>query len=402
MFENALKANLPIIGVNTDDPGGFPRCLQSIANGKPLYMESKLAKMAFKTSHLWWTDKEELVTRDLYLDCLKESIQVVVINPTAGNHLIFYAGIMPTPPDLMQELVEEQTNNVGEITACLKGMSLKAAREAMLLTEARTGALTPKELRKTRSMLTGGSPGLTLLNADVDFYAVPPQLAEWLKVNSKYFTTLVHPRLTPRGLLLDGSPGTGKSMAGRYIASQWGVPLYHLDLAGLLTKYVGTAEERLRHILGSLDKEEPCIVLIDEVEKVINTTEDAGVTKRLLSQLLWWLQEHESRVFTIMTTNKLDAIPPELYRPGRVDKIIRVPPLKKGEISAFAFKVAKAVGVKSASVEAGQIMAATMYDELGIFDGEASQAAVTGVVYDTIKKHGWVLTNKKDGVESVT
>lgn len=87
----------------------------------------------------------------------------------------------------------------------------------------------------------------------------------------------------------------------------------------------------------------PCVVLIDEVEKVFQSGEDGGVTSRILSQLLWWLAEHRTRVLTVMTTNDYAAIPPELYRPGRLDKVMFLPKLPLGLARHFPVAVFKSM-----------------------------------------------------------
>ncbi len=85
------------------------------------------------------------------------------------------------------------------------------------------------------------------------------------------------------------------------------------------------------------EQSSPCILLIDEVEKLFHTHgDDSGVTSRLLGSILWWLQEHESKVFTIMTTNKESAIPPELYRQGRIDQEVNFGKLSGGVSKTFA------------------------------------------------------------------
>lgn len=395
MFEWALKANIPIIGVTTDDLINFPQVLQSIAGGAAKYMGAKSPEAFRNTGQLFWTDDDEFVSRDLYTSFAAKDKQLIVVNPDPKNPFMFHSGIMPTPQSMVTAYLSPLTDEVAEIEQCVKGMSLKAIMEAVLITEARTGSLLPKDLRKTRSMLAGGTVGLTLLDTDLGFYQVPGELDKWMKVNSKFFTTMVHPKLTPRGLLFAGSAGVGKSMAAKHIAKQWGVPLYHLDIASLLTKYVGASEERLRNILSLLDREEPCVVLIDEVEKVINSSEDAGVTARILSQLLWWMQEHTFRVFTVMTTNDYENIPKELYRPGRVDKVMVVPKLKGiGEIGKFIDNVWSSV------VSDSPCAAHVFSDAYGNPITEASHAEITGRVYDLIKSMPGVLTNKETGVES--
>lgn len=115
---------------------------------------------------------------------------------------------------------------------------------------------------------------------------------------------------------------TGKTLACKYIAKQWGLPLYRIDIGALKAKYVGESEQFLRNALSQVDTIAPCIVLIDEAEKAFTTQHDSGVTSSLLGSLLWWMQEHTSKVFTVLTTNNKDIIPRELYREGRIDDIM--------------------------------------------------------------------------------
>lgn len=115
---------------------------------------------------------------------------------------------------------------------------------------------------------------------------------------------------------------TGKSAAAKAIASAMGIPLYRLDVGAMKDKYVGNSEANLLSALAQVDQVEPCVVLFDEVEKVFQSQNDSGVTTSMLSQLLWWLQEHKSKVFSVMTTNDRTKIPPELYREGRVDQVM--------------------------------------------------------------------------------
>ena len=110
----------------------------------------------------------------------------------------------------------------------------------------------------------------------------------------------------PRGLLIDGPPGVGKTAASKWLAEQFGVPLYRVDIGGTKNKYVGQSESNMLTNLSRLDHEEPCVALLDEVEKVFATSnsDSSGTTSTMLSQLLWWLAERRTRVLVIMTTNK--------------------------------------------------------------------------------------------------
>lgn len=387
MFEWALRGNLPIIGVRTDDPANFPYILQLIAEGPAVYLPGKASKTAMGNSQLFWTDDSEWITREVYTQFLTGSLQLVVCNFDHENPFIFDAGMMPTPPKVIEDFLAKHTDDPAPFMECLRGLSLKAASEAVLLTEARTGALIPAEVRKTRSMVNGGLSGLSSLDASYDFYAMPSELKEWLDLNTPYFLNPTHAKLVPRGMLLAGKPGTGKTMAGKVIAKHWQVPLYHLDISTVLSRYIGTSEQRLKDILGLLDREAPCVVIVDEVEKVINSGEDLGVISRILSQLLWWLQEHQSKVFVVMTTNDLTHIPPELYRPGRVDVVMHVKALTASQALPFALMVYESVVGKPASIPRKEAMRSQLAEE---YKAEFSHAEVSSMVYFLIKMNSWM------------
>lgn len=131
----------------------------------------------------------------------------------------------------------------------------------------------------------------------------------------------LHP---PKGVLLCGVPGCGKSLSAKTIAASWRLPLYRLDMAAVLGMYVGESESRLREAFETADRMAPCILWIDEIEKGLAGGGDAGVTKRLVGQFLFWLQEHETKVFLVATANDVTSLPPELLRKGRFDEVFFV------------------------------------------------------------------------------
>ena len=126
----------------------------------------------------------------------------------------------------------------------------------------------------------------------------------------------------PRGVLLVGVPGCGKSLSAKAIAAEWRLPLYRLDLAAMLGQFVGQSEERLREALDTADRVSPCVLWIDEIEKGLAGQNDStGVGRRLVGQFLFWLQESRSRVFVVATSNDVRSLPPELLRKGRFDEL---------------------------------------------------------------------------------
>lgn len=129
----------------------------------------------------------------------------------------------------------------------------------------------------------------------------------------------------PKGILLLGVQGGGKSLSARAVAGMWNVPLLRLDFAALYNKFVGETERNLREALALADTMEPCVLWIDEIEKGLAVdANDEGVSKRLLGTMLTWMSERKSRVFLVATANSLRGLPPEFMRKGRFDEIFFV------------------------------------------------------------------------------
>jgi len=166
-------------------------------------------------------------------------------------------------------------------------------------------------------------------------------LRKWLARKKPLLTADLRERgiRPPRGVLLVGVPGCGKSLSAKQIASEFGVPLYRLDFANLMGMYVGQSEGRLREALQAADRVAPCVLWIDEIEKGLGTSNDSsGVTSRLIGQFLFWLQEAPARVFVVATANDVSKLPPELLRRGRFDELFFVDlptPEERAEIVAL-------------------------------------------------------------------
>ncbi|WP_336017061.1 SUMF1/EgtB/PvdO family nonheme iron enzyme [Fusobacterium polymorphum] len=154
-------------------------------------------------------------------------------------------------------------------------------------------------------------------------------LKEWLKSKAHVFRRLDEAKKfgvdTPKGVLLVGMPGCGKSLAAKASARLFNVPLLRLDIGRLLGKYVGESEHNMRVALKTAESISPCILWIDEIEKAFaGINQDGGasdITKRLFGQFLTWLQEKENTVFVVATANDITAFPPEFLRKGRFDEV---------------------------------------------------------------------------------
>ena len=133
----------------------------------------------------------------------------------------------------------------------------------------------------------------------------------------------------PKGVLITGVQGCGKSLAARAIAGEWGIELMRLDAGALYDKFVGESEKRLRSLLDLAQKLAPVVLWIDEIEKAFASAgatgeADAGLSQRLLATLLTWMQDREGGVFLVATSNNITVLPPEMLRKGRFDEIFFV------------------------------------------------------------------------------
>lgn len=128
----------------------------------------------------------------------------------------------------------------------------------------------------------------------------------------------------PKGLLLTGVPGTGKSLACRALAGEWKLPLLALDPGRLFDRFVGETEANLRRALATAEALAPAVLWIDEIEKAVTTEPsraDAGLSRRVAGALLTWMQERPAPVFLMATANDVEALPVELLRRGRFDEV---------------------------------------------------------------------------------
>lgn len=153
---------------------------------------------------------------------------------------------------------------------------------------------------------------------------------------------------TPKGLLLVGVPGCGKSLACKSLSSLWQLPLIRLDIGALMGSLVGQSEANLRQALRVAESAAPCVLWLDEIEKGLSGVQssgmsDGGTTARVFGSLLTWFQEKTAPVYVVATSNDISALPPELMRAGRFDEIFFVDlpnPVERQEI--WRIHIAKA------------------------------------------------------------
>jgi len=188
----------------------------------------------------------------------------------------------------------------------------------------------PEILRTAKEKIIHASRLLNTIRSDVTLSDIGglPRLKKYIEKVKFYFKNFGRLRKLglkpPRGMLLSGWPGTGKTLSAKAVANELGRPLLHLNIGALLNPYIGNSESNLRQALSTIERVGECVVLIDEVEKELsgyNSMGNPGVMARMLSQLLFFMQETQAPVFFIFTANDFTRIPTELLRAGRLDKI---------------------------------------------------------------------------------
>jgi hypothetical protein len=207
----------------------------------------------------------------------------------------------------------------------VRRLARHAIRDDGILDRADVGRL----IAAKRELLGGTGIELVLEGTTLDDVAGMPRLKSWLAQRRAVFVGEPGaPALDPpRGVLLLGVQGAGKSLAAKAVAGSFGVPLLRLDLASLYSKWAGETERQLREALATAENMAPAVVWIDEIEKAIasgSDDHDGGVSRRVLGTLLTWMAERKSRVLVAATANDIERLPPELLRKGRFDEIFFV------------------------------------------------------------------------------
>lgn len=186
----------------------------------------------------------------------------------------------------------------------------------------------------------------------------------------------------PRGVVILGVQGCGKSMCAQAIAGEWKLPLVKFDTAAIFDKYIGETEKRIQKVFQVAEELSPCVLWIDELEKVFagsgpdSASADAGVSSRLLAAFLSWMQERKAPVFVAATCNNVSALPPELIRKGRFDELFFVDlPNQAERKQIFALELARR-NRRPAEFDLDRVAAAARG-----YSGAEIQAAVQAALY---------------------
>jgi SpoVK/Ycf46/Vps4 family AAA+-type ATPase len=297
----------------------------------------------------------------------------------------------------------EDEDAFGEaLVANLRGLTRRQIRQ-LVAEIAADGRLTECDLERVQR----GKRAL-LENAGVlEFIEAPTSLDDigglsrlkaWLNARAKSFEkdAAAFGLSPPRGVLLLGVQGAGKSLAAKAIATAWNRPLMRLDAGSLFNKYIGETERNLRDALAQAEAMSPVILWIDEIEKGFSSMgggEDGGVSRRMFGTLLTWMQEHREPVFLVATANDIESLPPELMRKGRFDEIFFVD-LPTEDVRRTIFEI----HLRKRKKDPGSFNVGGLAKAADGFSGAEIEQAVLGGLHHAFSKGRGVTTEDIEAV----
>lgn len=279
--------------------------------------------------------------------------------------------------------VKTDNQTLATLVRNLSGLTASDARTLIRAAIADDGAITESDLtplNKAKFDLLDMEGVLSFEHETARFSDVGGQhgLKTWLKQRAPVFHREAGTEGldAPKGMLLVGVQGGGKSLAAKAVAGLFGVPLLRLDFGALYNKYHGESERNLRQSLKLAQLMAPCVLWMDEIEKGVSTdNHDGGTSRRMLGSLLTWMAERDEPVFIVATANEIELLPPELIRKGRLDEIFFVDlPDAATRAEIFQIHLAKR-GLEPANFDLAALAARTE----GFAGAEIEQVVVAGL-----------------------
>jgi len=338
---------------------------------------------------------------------------VIFVSPTFSiplelqKDIIFVEYGLPTYNDLkrvLNQMIEMNKSNDRIV------VDLDASEEEMLIKAALGLTLQEAENAFALSMVTDGRLDINSVdhvlkekqqiikkNGLLEYIPQDPSMADvgglenikrWLhKRNHSWMDSASEYSLpAPKGILLTGIPGCGKSLIAKAVSSLWRLPLLKLDMGKIFSGLVGSSEENMRKAIETAEAISPSILWIDEIEKGLggtNTTGDSGTSTRIFGTLLTWMQEKTNPVFVVATANDIQSLPPELLRKGRFDEIFFVDlPTTREREKIFEIHINKRLITEKVKgqLEVDETLLRKLADlSEGFIGAEIEQAVITGL-----------------------
>lgn len=382
-----IDAGFPIIYINTFEEEKVDEIIISVSSGKEVYewnetngyidFETKTPIMEDCTLEMMLDQLKQPSMLDRKIVLLKDSTHYLndpktvskikgiarMINRGEDATIIIVSNILVIPKELEKfitilemdylgsdeikqiilEFIEDnrisavKDSLVDELAVAFKGLTEFEIKNLLALAYADDGELTKKDLRlifeqKQQMIKKAGILEMIPLKETVEDIGGLENLKEWFARKANVYKNMEQAGKygvdMPKGVLIAGVPGCGKSLNAKAAANLFEVPLLRLDMGRLMGKYVGESEGNLRNAIALAEAIAPCVLWIDELEKAFaGIGADGGgaeVTTRLFGNFLTWMQEKDSPAFVVATANDITKLPPELLRKGRFDEIFYV------------------------------------------------------------------------------
>lgn len=236
-----------------------------------------------------------------------------------------------------QDMETPKKDLLDKLTTSLKGLSQTEIDSILSLAISEDGMLTYSDLplileQKQQMVKKSGILEMIRVKETMNDIGGLENLKDWLLRKAKVFKQIKKAQDygvdIPKGVLIAGMPGCGKSLTAKAAAKAFEVPLLRLDIGRLMGKYVGESESNMRRAIKLTEASSPCVLWIDELEKAFAGVKSDGsgseVTMRLFGSFLTWMQEKDSPAFVVATANNIENLPPELMRKGRFDETFYV------------------------------------------------------------------------------
>lgn len=292
---------------------------------------------------------KRIAENNLYRDDYSTTVFIVsektVIPPELENYITLFFIPLPSVKEisaLIQDFVDDleitvNPETIDDIALSLKGLNEFQIIQILNLAYQDGGCIDREDKKlilkeKEQFIQKSGLLELVNFNETIEDIGGLENLKDWLERKAKVFSNLDKAIKfgvdVPKGIMIIGMPGCGKSLTAKATASLFEIPLVRLDVGRLLGKYIGESEENMRKALKLSEAISPCVLWIDEIEKAFAGIGESGggsdVTTRLFGQFLTWMQEKENTVFIVATANDISKMPPEFLRKGRFDELFFV------------------------------------------------------------------------------
>lgn len=230
------------------------------------------------------------------------------------------------------DIADEQT--VTRLCEAACGLTLNEAENAFALSIVKDGILDAQDIstiaeEKKQIIQRNGLLEFSIPKLKMEDIGGLENLKKWLEKRTSSWSERAqkYNLPAPRGVMITGLPGCGKSLTAKTVSTSWNVPLLRLDMGAVFSGLVGSSERNMRSVIQTAESMAPCVLWIDEIEKAfsgVGSSGDSGVATRIFGTFLTWMQEKEKFVFVVATANNIDSLPPELLRKGRFDEIFFV------------------------------------------------------------------------------